>query len=387
MPELFESIPLTEDGVEGLPEPTMPYYVIAREGAFLHRSTQIGNVLIKEVGMPKTLGKIGVTNGLFTWKSEKIPGWLISQAHDFFKRTFEKHHAEAEVLITMHNETGEYRLFVPYQRVNHSGVKSVYEPTHISRDYTVVGTLHSHCDFGAFHSGTDSGDASDMDGVHFTIGYVNREKPEIVAMVAMNGKEFHYKDPSEIADIEFGTTTAPGWWDQYVFPAATQSEKPKALKSLTQAQWDEFRGVVQARKDRTAVVPYQNPNASKWLPRPQGSENVRRMMHDWDERSFDWRDYAFGAPTRESREFNKRMLRQRREYLATPDLNILNEVLDMAEKAGVFTDEDWKSISAADMDDIAYWQKFFADRLGDVATVLDALGMKTKYSVKPKGAN
>jgi hypothetical protein len=81
------------------------------------------------------------------------------------------------------------------------------------------------------------------------------------------------------------------------------------------------------------------------------------------------------------------MLRQRREYLATPDLNILNEVLDMAEKAGVFTDEDWKSISAADMDDIAYWQKFFADRLGDVATVLDALGMKTKYSVKPKGAN
>ena len=189
MPELFEIVALNKDGYENVPTPDNgPFYLKADEGDYIHRETQIGTVLlpVAKAKFPK-LGRVGYKDGMFNWTQEKVPADIISQAHNFFARIFEKHHSEAEVLITMNDETKEFRLFVPYQRVSHMGVKSIHEPSHISRGWNVVGTLHSHCDFGAFHSSTDSGDASDMDGVHFTIGKVNSEQPEIVAMVTMAG--------------------------------------------------------------------------------------------------------------------------------------------------------------------------------------------------------
>jgi proteasome lid subunit RPN8/RPN11 len=387
MPELFEVLALNGDGLDKAPYPTVPYYIHAVEGDFLYRDTQIGTVLLKETTKPKSLGRIGFANGVFSWKGEKIPASIISQAHDFFLRTFNKHHAEAEVFITMHNETGAFRLFVPYQRVNHMGVKSVYEPTHVSRDYTVVGTLHSHCDFGAFHSGTDSGDASDMDGVHFTIGKVNSAQPEIVAMVTMAGKEFHYKDPAEIANIAFGTETAPAWWDQYVYPAETASEKPKSLKSLTQAQWDEFRGIVQARPKHGTISHLPVPsNASKWLPRQSQSSY---KQNNW-ERSTDWRDYVYGAQTSESRDFNKRMRRMKKRdtnvSCGDPKLDLINATLDVAEEAGLFSDDDWKMIRGSEMEDPAFWAQFFLDRMSDLVTILELLDVEVEFSTSPKGA-
>lgn len=387
MPELFEVIAHNGDGIASLPEPEVPYYVIAKEGYFLHRKTQIGNALIRELKQPNSLGRVGYANGVFTWTGEKIPGSIISQAHDFFKRIYDKHHAEAEVLITMHNETNQFRLFVPFQRVTHMGVKSVYEPTHIHKDYTVVGTLHSHCDFTAFHSGTDSSDASEMDGVHFTIGKVDSPEPQIVAMVSMAGKEFHYKDPSEIADIEYGTATAPPWWDQYVFPAQTQSEKPKSLKSITQAHWDEFRGMALKQHNRV-----QEPK--RWTPQPTQPvtprvsivpyQRYRGLLDDFEREAPDWRDLVYGAqPLRESVEFNRnqRSLPDT-EDTGIPELDAINAALDIAEKYGAFTDDDWNDIKASEIDEIEFWRGFFTKRMDVLASVLTELNMNVSYSVK-----
>jgi hypothetical protein len=415
MPELFEVVALNEDGLDKAPHPTVPYYIHAAEGDYIYRDTQIGTVLLKET-KKLPLGRIGYAQGVFTWKGEKIPGKIISQAHDFFKRTFEKHHAEAEVLITMHNETGEYRLFVPYQRVNHSGVKSVYEPTHVSKDYTVVGTLHSHCDFTAFHSGTDSGDASDMDGVHFTIGFVNRDVPQIVAMVTMNGKEFHYKDPSEIAEIEFGTETAPAWWDNYVYPADSPSAKPKSLRSITQAHWDQFRGIVLAKPKHTTQPtpimrgPDQRPNGwispyggyqpqrsgDRWVPPTKKPEKTkmtdirqysrsRMLQDDWTDDS-DWRDLLFESGLlRESVEFNREKHSSKKTGI--PELDQINKAMDAAEASGVFTDADWHVVKASDMDEVGFWQEFFAQRMKALAEVMEILDLEVKYDIVTKGAS
>lgn len=379
MPELFETIALNGDGLDKAPHPNVPYYIHALEGDFLYRNTQIGTVLLKETKRPPTLGRIGYAGGVFTWKGEKIPGSLISQAHDFFRRIYETHHAEAEVLITMHNTTGAFRLFVPYQRVSHAGVKSVYEPTHVHKDYTVVGTLHSHCDFSAFHSGTDSGDASDMDGIHFTIGHVNADTPEIVVMVAMNGKEFHYKEVTDVANIEFRTETAPAWWDSYVYPASSPSEKPRSLKSITQAHWDEFRGLVQAKPKHTP---------SKWTPAPQNRQlishiptNSQRIQNTWDDEGWDWRKYVYGGYTPQTIDSTRY---NRKKHSTNPDIDAINTVLDLAEELAVFNDQDYKGISPADMDEIDFWQVFFSNRMEAVAVVLEELGLKARFSIKPK---
>ena len=52
--------------------------------------------------------------------------------------------------------------------------------------YLRVGTIHSHCDFGAFHSGTDINDEADFDGLHVTFGHNNRDIFTISASIVVN---------------------------------------------------------------------------------------------------------------------------------------------------------------------------------------------------------
>jgi hypothetical protein len=50
----------------------------------------------------------------------------------------------------------------------------------------MVGTIHSHCNFSAFHSGTDTHDEETFDGIHITLGHVDRKEFSMVASVAVN---------------------------------------------------------------------------------------------------------------------------------------------------------------------------------------------------------
>jgi len=398
MPELFEVIVNTIEGIEHLPKPNVPHYVLAKEGMYLHRGTQIGSVLLREYKTPPGLAATGYPNGVFLWKGPEIPGKIISQAKDFFKRIYHKHGTEAEVLITMHNDTGAFRLFVPFQRTSHTGVKSIFEPTHIDKNYTIVGTLHSHCDFSAFHSGTDTADASDMDGVHFTIGMLKQETPEIVAMVTMGGKQFHYKNPADVAEIVWDADTAPLWWDQYVFPANTESKKPKSLKSLTQAQWDEFRGLathkpkIQPNKTGWSMGDYgrygYTPHGpSSWTPsedkKPVNSavDYINKYMS------------TVSQPLSESKKFNRRRRRYNQPVWSmegslanykTQDEIQIGLALDDAETANVVTSDDYDHATLSQMESIEFWQLMFASKIEAIANILDTLGMKTTYSIKPK---
>ena len=357
MPSLFETVVLTEDGHENAPETDVPYYLDAAESYFLVKPTEIGTVFLPEHTRPKSLKKLGHAGGVFTWKGDPIPGNIISQAHHFFLRIFDTKHAEAEVLLTKHLDTGAYRLFVPYQRVSHMGVKSIYEPTHIDRKYVVVGTLHSHCDFGAFHSNTDSGDASDMDGVHFTIGKVN-STPEIVGMVTMNGKEFHYKNPADIATIEYGTNTAPPWWDNYVFAGdEAPKTKPASLVSLSQADWDEFLGRALRTPKHITVAPPSVVRSPTWWDQ---NKHNRASEDDWRKHVYGgWRPKKADVPST--------------EFVATDQR--IDDALDMAERIGVFSDEDWDDVHDKDRDEIGYWQGFFVNRLAGLLDTLEILGV------------
>lgn len=407
MPELMEVI--VHNG-EDLPFPELPYYALAQEGLFLHRNTAIGTVLVPEKKLPYTVGSVGeFKKGAFTWSGAKIPGVIIAQATAFFRRVYDAHKTEAEVLITKHNTTGEYRLFIPYQRVNGAAVKSVYEPNHIDPNYIVVGTLHSHCHFSAFHSGTDSADASDMDGVHFTIGMLQNNPPQIVAMVVMNKVEFHFPDPTEIAELVFEGHEPPLWWDQYIYPASSPAEKPKGLRSITETMWNEFRGIVAAREAKKSTYTpalsrpgYQSPYAAQggWQKpsdyRPKRDKDT--PDDDWD----NWGLSRYGMravpfqPTNESKKFNKHRKKETPDprwgvdgaLITTPeqDIDAMVKAMEHAELMGILTEADWIAVTAsrADTSSIVFWQKFFSEKMDDVADTLDILGMTAEFSIKPK---
>lgn len=126
----------------------------------------------------------------------------------YFQMIYDEHKTEAGVLLMVHPETKQWRVFIPIQ-VDCSGGGVNYLPPKSSSDgltgrtkelydavfehktlgprmlelyeeysklqedgWCLFGTIHSHCNFGAFHSGVDDNDEINFEGLHITIGNV-----------------------------------------------------------------------------------------------------------------------------------------------------------------------------------------------------------------------
>lgn len=185
-----------------------PYFVATRKGWFIHRNFHFGRVLVpiaEAAALPETTAAL--------WREhDPIPSTLIGQALSFFKTIYEKRKSEAMVDITWHPTHG-YRLFVPPQRATGGGVNATRTPEHYQGQ--IVGTIHSHCNFSAFHSGVDKHDADGHDGLHITIGDVLKDKPSIAIMIAAAGIEWDQK-LEDISDGPLAITPHPVWWERYV---------------------------------------------------------------------------------------------------------------------------------------------------------------------------
>jgi len=210
---------LGQDGWDGVPDGPDPFYFGAKDGLFLHRRGLLGRGIARVETWPEFFPKVGTSTGMFWWEAPPIPAVIMSHVVTFFERIYAYQHTEAMVLLCMNQDTKEWRAFIPTQLVSHGGVNYVFDPTHIALPWVLVGTIHSHCDFGAGHSGTDTKDAEGFDGFHATIGMIKRETPQIVAMVAMNKRLIHYQESQFPLLFDFSEVKkhqAPAWWDRYV---------------------------------------------------------------------------------------------------------------------------------------------------------------------------
>lgn len=252
-------------GLASLPDSNSPYFAMAEHGTlFLHRKLPTGRGVVRHTGAPKGLGKLNF-GGEFTFTADPIPGVIISQIASFFRRIFETRHAEAIVLLTMNNETGEWGTFVPTQLVSHGGIGYVYNPAHIRPGHGLVGSIHSHCDFNPFHSGTDTGDAEGFDGIHCTIGYIDKDEPGIVAMASLNGVNMHYDKatfPKLFDYTQLWQHDAPAWWDRYV---GSESDKPVGYELFAQFN----KPTIIKTQKTTAVTRWTPP------PKPQYNQNQK----------------------------------------------------------------------------------------------------------------
>jgi hypothetical protein len=286
-PAWGDIVPLMSNDWTTLPDVQAPYYVYADEGTFLHRRITLGRGLVKHHKRPSKLQKVGNWHGQFIWDAERIPADIYAQAVSFFRRTWNSHKTESEVIITQHIETKAFRLFVPTQRVSHGGVHSIYDPRTIDRAYLVVGTMHSHPG-SAFHSSTDEGDARDMDGIHLTIGYLDRDDPETAAMVALNGSLFHFKDPDDVVDrSELTAATAPPWWDRYVLHGQVTDEHRGAIAPYADDEtWEKFMGRWQRPKPtpvHTPPPPFKNIRAPSWYRPMQPTSESTEFNRRWNQ--------------------------------------------------------------------------------------------------------
>ncbi len=173
---LKEGTELPEEGI---------YYVVARDGIFLHKDTGLVEAMVRVRG----ISFLEDLSPRATIKLPKLPPQIIVRSLLFFRGVFKKFHSEAVVMVHYDLKNQIYRLVCPSQSVNHGAV-AWYDAKQRFEGHRLVGSIHSHNDFGAFHSSIDVSDESDFDGIHITIGRVDQPYFTISCSVVVNNNRF-----------------------------------------------------------------------------------------------------------------------------------------------------------------------------------------------------
>lgn len=176
------------------------YYLIAGNGLWIHKDTGIVKafVPVKDIPVLEDLD----ANVFVECDLPKLPIKHVWRIKEFFRRVVEKHHAEAEITLYYRKSDQSFKIYVPKQQVSHGGVSyKIGGLTHVEgmEEYLRVGTIHSHCDFNAFHSGTDVGDEEGFDGLHCTFGHNDKNEFSISASVVVNGVR-RKVDPEDVLE-------------------------------------------------------------------------------------------------------------------------------------------------------------------------------------------
>jgi len=133
-----------------------------------------------------------MTNHLISINVPKIPASVIDEVLNFFRSVYNEHDSEAAVLLWYNNKQKKWYVEVPEQTVSGASVdykRDEQESIKLqSRNFFIVGTIHSHCNMDAFHSGTDDDDEFSFDGIHITIGHIN-SIPELACRFIMKDNE------------------------------------------------------------------------------------------------------------------------------------------------------------------------------------------------------
>lgn len=196
--ELLYPVHIYQDGMDLPKEGT--YFLVAGNGTWLHKDTGIVRCFVP-VGQISFLNDLDASVEL-ECKLPMVPARLVWRIKQFFKKVVEAYHSEAEVNLYYSKGKNDYKVHIPKQTVSHGGVRYArVAMSHLENmsDYLRVGTIHSHCDFGAFHSGTDEGDEIDFDGLHVTFGHNDKDQFTISASIVVNGHRMKI-EPQQVLD-------------------------------------------------------------------------------------------------------------------------------------------------------------------------------------------
>lgn len=164
------------------------YFVVAGNGTWMHKNTGLCSCFVpvdnisflddikNEINININIPKISFD---ITWKIKK-----------FFELVLNYAKSEAAVILYFNPDKNHYLVEVPLQSVSHTSVFYEKKPIiHLEemQGYLCVGTIHSHCDFDAFHSGTDLNDESNFDGLHITFGNNDKDNFSITSSIVVNG--------------------------------------------------------------------------------------------------------------------------------------------------------------------------------------------------------
>ncbi len=155
------------------------FYLVGNNGIFKVVRNAYYSVVVKEE-KPATLEKV---EEIAEFNIPKLPLAIMEQAETFFESVYKKHKSEAIILLALSMVDKKWVPIIPLQEVKYGSLHVSYKvpdihanPINLPEHYKIFGSIHSHANASAFHSGTDDGDELNSDGFHAVIG--NLDKPE-----------------------------------------------------------------------------------------------------------------------------------------------------------------------------------------------------------------
>ena len=178
---------------EEVKEPSLAY-VLGENGVFLF-NTNRGHEIVRPIENIHGLEKIeekAFHNYPF------IPYRIYREVLAFFRKVNNDHKSEAAVLLVLNRESDlsnqEYKIIVPEQKVGGASVDYVVDNSQLEEGEFLAGSIHSHPTFGASQSGIDHSDECNFDGVHITLGQIEKETPEIHERIVLAGETYTSKE-------------------------------------------------------------------------------------------------------------------------------------------------------------------------------------------------
>lgn len=121
------------------------------------------------------------------WLAAPINPAIIDRMVSFFRAIHTKHGTEAGLLGEYNPESKLWRLRCPKQKATQAHVDMDLASLPPEAGWLRAMTTHSHGSMSAFHSGTDTADEAEFDGLHITVGRLDKEEPEFDVEVVVRG--------------------------------------------------------------------------------------------------------------------------------------------------------------------------------------------------------
>lgn len=204
------------------------YYVIAGNGIFLHKETGLIKALVK-------VESISFLRSLASSASLNLPlinSEIIARSLLFFRSVHRQHNSEAVVLLHYNPESNLFKLVCPMQSV--SAAHADYDSSERIDGYQLVGSIHAHNCFNAFHSDVDQYDEKNFDGIHITIGRLDQPHFNISCEIVVNNNRFTISPEDAIMGIE-KVDWVPWSFRKRKKNTIPESQKSEAIKSSVKA--------------------------------------------------------------------------------------------------------------------------------------------------------
>jgi hypothetical protein len=157
----------------------------------LYELRNLGNGFIGHVPSKVTITEASPS---MRWTGAKIPDAVWQQIVSFFQWSYEETKSETQVRLMLNTDTGEFKAHAfPQKYGTGMTAKELSDNPDYERqlneqmaggNWIKFGTAHHHCSTGAFQSGTDSADETEM-GIHITLGNINSPAHTIHARVSL----------------------------------------------------------------------------------------------------------------------------------------------------------------------------------------------------------